>query len=115
MTPQETFDRVVAHLRAQGIKSMDKNGCMYRGPNGTSCAVGCLIEDSEFSPILERRTINGLLSANDTPLTIKERLIPHHILLQWLQNAHDNYDVEDWEKRFQSVAERFNLIYTPKQ
>lgn len=46
---QETFENVVRHLYAQGHPAMDESGaCLYRGPNGTKCAVGCLIPDDLY-------------------------------------------------------------------
>ncbi len=58
MTPQEIFDKVVNHLRAQGAKSeMDHPVaglmCAYRGIQGRMCAVGCLIPDADYLPTME--------------------------------------------------------------
>lgn len=39
MTRQEVFDKVVAHLRAQGRKAVNERGdCVYHAPDGTKCA-----------------------------------------------------------------------------
>lgn len=49
MNLQEIFNKVVLHLNKQGVKSVNEDGrCMYRGDNGTMCAVGCLIHDNVY-------------------------------------------------------------------
>jgi hypothetical protein len=51
MTQQEAFDKVVINLRRQDKPSIDDKGhCLFRGPNGTKCAVGWLIPDEEYKP-----------------------------------------------------------------
>ena len=48
MNIQEIFDTVSVHLLTQNEKSQESDfyrSCLYRGPNGTKCAVGCLIKD----------------------------------------------------------------------
>jgi len=45
MTAQEIFDKVWHHMASQKVKSLNANGCAYRGKNGTACAVGCLLDD----------------------------------------------------------------------
>jgi hypothetical protein len=47
MTKQEVFDRVVTHLLTQKKRSASYYGsCLYKGPDGLRCAVGCLFPDS---------------------------------------------------------------------
>lgn len=53
MTKQEIYDTVCAHLAKQKVKSRNIEGCLYRGPNNTSCAVGCLITDAEYDPLMD--------------------------------------------------------------
>lgn len=49
LTEQEIFDTVVSHLMTQRVQSADESGdCLYRGPDGLSCAVGCLIPDDLY-------------------------------------------------------------------
>ena len=36
--------------------------CMYRGPNDTKCAVGCLIPDSVYKPGMEWKTFVALMN-----------------------------------------------------
>lgn len=58
---QEIFNKVATHLLTQGKRSVASDGsCMYRGPEGTKCAIGCLIEDDEYHPLLEGKGAYGL-------------------------------------------------------
>lgn len=59
MTRQEIFDKVVAHLRAQGKQAITDGGtCMYRADDGSMCAVGCLIKDEFYDPSFEKKDVN---------------------------------------------------------
>lgn len=62
MNRQETFDKIVTHLLMQGkpaTKTQESGSvsCVYRGDEGTMCAIGCLIPDEKYSPQLEGRSI----------------------------------------------------------
>ncbi len=60
MTLKEIFDRVKAHLLAQGVAAVNAGGgCCYRDGVGGSCAVGCLISDEAYSPDLENRVASS--------------------------------------------------------
>lgn len=84
MNSQTIFDTVVRHLWAQGKQAADDNGsCLYRGPNGTKCAVGILIPDDKYLPRMDQG--RGLVNVLD------EAGIPaeHYALLLGLQRVHD--------------------------
>ena len=97
------------HLIRQGCQSMDYQSmdniimaslmCSYRGRHGTSCAVGCLISDKEYSPTLEGEVIpnEDVLEAvdNSIDLEIDEEVIG---LLEELQLIHDFGTIDDWKK-----------------
>lgn len=54
MTDQELFDYVVGFTKRQGGPSAnDECLNLYRGPNGTMCAAGCLIKDEYYRDSLE--------------------------------------------------------------
>jgi hypothetical protein len=121
MTPQKVFDKVVLGLRAQGCKSEMGDLCRYRGPEGTKCAAGLLIKNSEYSAGMETHNIKGIIrssaaeqrkisEASIQPLI--ERLKPHIDLIFALQCAHDFVDVENWETEFRRIADAFKLTYT---
>ena len=47
-TDQELFDAVVTHLLGMdGRCATGEGACLYRGPDGTACAVGALMTDEE--------------------------------------------------------------------
>lgn len=53
-TRQTMFNTAVRGLAAQGRKSERAEGaCLYRGPNGTKCAIGMLIADEDYRPVFE--------------------------------------------------------------
>lgn len=111
MNAQEIFDIVVTHLRKQGCKSFDdeKDCCMYRGPNGTKCAAGCLIPDDVYDPMFEMTVWSGV-ELDSARAYIGEE---HTMLIERLQKVHDDHTPSVWEDYFQSVADDFNLTYTP--
>lgn len=59
-TAEQTFDMIANHLIAQRVPAKDKNKCVYRAPNGTMCAIGCIIPDSLYSPKVEDTTFSML-------------------------------------------------------
>lgn len=83
-TNQELFDYCYQELVKQGTGSAEPSGhCFYRGPNGTRCAVGLLIDDSEYSEEFER------VAAQD--LEIVQKFYPEQMyFLRSMQQAHDN-------------------------
>ena len=110
MTAQEVFDKVYRHLLTQKAKSnkFDSDGeeyCMYRGPNGLKCAVGCLIADEEYSEKFEGVTISHLLQHN----TALSKYKIHRLLLKDLQCIHDTYDVNKWPSELAECALKYDL------
>ncbi len=106
-TNQEAFNKMVAHLRAQNAKSIqDNHYCLYRGPDGMKCAVGCLIPDSEYSEDFENRSISELKQMDILPDSLKNTSYP---LLQQMQEVHDSWDVSQWENGIDLTARMFNL------
>jgi len=129
---QEVFDRVVTHLRAQNAKSISFNfdkkdmTCRYRGDNGTSCAVGCLIPDEDYDPIFEGINVCGFTDPTNNIFSLfkennKEELLfkmknmfKNHVkLLGELQYVHDQIPTKDWEVNFQRCAYDFKLNFQP--
>ena len=69
MNEQETFDNVALHLLKQGKKavgsydgsSYSETVCKYRSKDGLKCAVGCLIPDEMYDPLMEGHGVDHLL------------------------------------------------------
>lgn len=101
---QQTFDRVALHLRRQGRPSVRHTpmsvgkpqityGGAYRGDGGCSCAAGCLIPDSLYSPSME-----GAGVADDQPAGIVLSSLGHDLqLVLQLQLLHDGL-IETWSQ-----------------
>jgi hypothetical protein len=107
MTNQEAFDRVVRHLLKQGRKAADSDGvCRYRGPDGTSCAVGCLIPDEEYSPLMEGKAVDSASMRQRMPPSLVD--LNERLLLS-LQRVHDQKSPGNWLGELERVAEQFGL------
>ena len=113
MTLQEIFNKVATHLLTQKVKSFGSDaGCLYRGPNGTSCAVGCLIKEEHYDPEIEGEAAVAIpvrlaLSASGIPTT-DETLS----LLSELQLLHDESQPEAWPTDLAELAQELGLEYT---
>lgn len=107
-TAQQIFDTVLNHLRAQGIASRDDNGsCAYRGKNGASCAIGCLIPGSFYHKSIEGFTVNNVRVMD---IMQKLGISDHEKLLGRLQRCHDGMESE-WESKMKFIAGYFGLDY----
>lgn len=99
ISKQETFDTVARHLFKQGRRAVkgDPDGrsmCMYRAPDGSSCAAGCLIPDEEYDPAFDVPAKNfsgsGVCATHVRPYFESKGF--DMFLLVDLQRAHDNAD-----------------------
>lgn len=116
---QELFDKVVTHLRKQGVKAIGPSNkqCYYR-IEGLKCAVGCLIEDDEYSPTMEDVNFRAMMSGGSSatvPQSLRGRLIDHIDMISHLQCIHDNTEVSTWENQFKALAADYNLTLFPIQ
>lgn len=110
MNKQEIFEKVAKHLLVQNEQSSDPiyDKCMYRDPDGRKCAVGCLIPDDKyfpmmdfmFQPLYNNSSVKHALG--DAGIDVENLEIMN--LLQALQSTHDSYQPEEWVKRLKSVA-----------
>lgn len=103
MTNQEAFDKAALHLLRQGCKSENVDTCLYRGPNGTKCAVGALIPDEEYDPSAEGDTIDSVVEWVPSLHGLDTEF------LRQLQTVHDDSAVEEWPGELRAVAARFGL------
>ena len=107
MTKQEIFDKVAVHLVAQNERSWDYNTCLYRGPNGLKCAVGCLIPDNEYTPEMETKSAQFVLPMlSDKTLSNSFEL---EEMLSNLQRLHDGWTPEHWPQKLRDIAKEYGL------
>ena len=107
---QITYDIIIAGLRKQNAKSLNKNGnCAFRGLNNTRCAVGFLIDDKEYRPAFDDP------KKDDPGFTFVRNKGHDESLLSSLMLVHDHSEPKSWEKQFKDIASQFNLIYRAPQ
>lgn len=117
-TEQEVFDFVATHLFTQGVQAIGHNGpagsapiCLYRGPNGTKCAVGAMITDEEYDPSMEGFSARDLVHLK--VVKVNDDIKANVELLEGLQTVHDapkNWDDEDQMKMsLRYVAQEHDL------
>ena len=115
-TKQKIFDQVSKHLLTQMQSSIsESNGCLYRGPNNTKCAIGCLIPDSLYSPDIENSIVRSLVKMEAYEKFFCELLEVDKIseqdivFLQNLQDIHDNSETHDWLNNLECFADENDL------
>lgn len=115
MTEQTAFNIVKNHLLTQMTKSIEENEfgdtqCLYRGPNGTKCAIGALITDEEYKKIEDARCkYLGVYEVEDLQIVSLQGLTID--FLEELQIIHDHYEVQDWKNQLEIFAKKYNLQY----
>lgn len=121
MTKQEIFDHVATHLLTQGRRSQNPNDkrCLYFGPDGTRCAIGCLYPP-EVREAFEGTTYNyadldSIVSEEDVVDILGsdflDHLISHRNLLQHLQHIHDSIEPLCWDIALEESAKFHDLVY----
>lgn len=125
-TAQKLFDYISAFLVRQKVQSIKNGNCLYRGPRGLMCAVGCIIPDSVYRPTFEGLTVDDLLY-DGLRLPDKEEskqfwmiLDNHRELLVRLQLVHDggtpgapSDKPPIFEEGLKEVAKDFGLNFDP--
>lgn len=118
MTPQEIFDKVCKHLLTQRVKSINGTKCVYRGPNGTKCAVGCLIPDELYKPAIESCTVHKLIcdtallgytKQQEAELAKLGFTDDNAVLMAELQAIHDGDEVAAWPHKLAILGARYGL------
>ena len=91
MNNQTFFTTVVTALIEQGRPAASKDGCLYRGTDGTKCAIGIIIPDEEYNAYPIEGSPVGTLIANanmwPTLVTLTEKVDVN--LMAAMQAAHD--------------------------
>jgi hypothetical protein len=118
---QPIFDKVATHLITQGKQSMleePQNGvtCTYRGVGGLACAVGCLINDEDYNPNWEGKSVVWIMQEYDWRPESYENVPVEGSkligLLADLQNVHDcvlGHGTEYWIEDLEKVADTYGL------
>lgn len=107
---QELFDMVAGHLLRQAKMSKNLARCLYRGPEGLKCAVGCLISDENYKVSLEGLRIHD--TRPEVEKSLGRNLAYMEVcLLSRLQEIHDGAEVDRWPELLRETAMRGNLKY----
>lgn len=130
---QELFEKIVTNLWNQNCKSESIVGCAYRGDNGTKCAIGFIIDDSDYNIAFEETnpSLDGLDFDSDKIITDEASEISQYLVkkgfiekehdvnfwldMQWY--CHDSIEVDNDKNSFRQgliegakkIATRFNL------
>lgn len=121
MTLQQILDKVTAHLLTQNRRSLHRGirgfGPAYRGIDGTMCAVGVLIHNDHYNPLLEGGAAQSIRMREALRLSGIDTNHDTLLFLSHLQAVHDNYDPENWEGYLREIAEEYGLQfnYQPPQ
>ncbi len=105
---------VLAHvekcLLEQGQKStepedefFDGSGCKYRDNNGNKCAIGHLIDNSEYNLKLEGGLTGVIRGLTDSRFAEGFLNSVGSNFLRQLQGIHDGVPVEKWKNAFQEL------------
>ena len=128
-TLQQTYDSVVEHLATQKRRSHNDHSCKYRSKDGLKCAIGALIPDSLYNPLLEGYSVGNIWEglSNDAVerpqvFQAKEKIVnyfnevidPQAHKLQYfllkLQHAHDwSTSVSDIHFELSQIASAYDL------
>ncbi len=119
---QAIYNHVRDHLLRQNAKSLQEDGhaCLYRGAAGRACAAGACMTDEAYeaaAPEGQNMSDPRPIEAVTASLGVSvEHFAPSatlRLLLQRLQNVHDNWQPPKWAQELADAAEHFGLTYKP--
>lgn len=117
---QAVFNFVARHLLAQGIQAVDHNGdCKYK-ERDLSCAFGCLIPLSEYTPDFENGKVMSSIErcgSSESSILITAYAIEKGYnldLISSLQQIHDNSEPENWEECLKGAAISYGFELIPE-
>ncbi len=94
-TLQAWFDTMLQHLRRQGCRATgflqhcSGEVCLYRGNNGTMCAVGCLVPGDKYIHAMEGGDVRGKSLEIGSALGFSEHDYEAIEFLKQAQEIHD--------------------------
>lgn len=109
MKQQEIFDQVTEHLMTQKRRAIRNGMCLYR-VGKLKCAVGVLIQDEFYDPVMESEgpgqplVKDALRKSGVKPFTDGTEN-----LLLALQSVHDDFKPSQWPQPLRDVAKDFKL------
>lgn len=115
ITNQEAFSKVWQWFVVEKHPQCAENGlCLYRGPNGNKCAIGCFIPDGEYR--VEFDSTVGNTTAADVIPQCPSLVNLDTILFSIIQTVHDRYEFDEpWEftehmnEKLTDIAHDFSL------
>ena len=133
MKTQEIFDKVCTHLLTQKKRctvesDYDACGlvCSYRSEDGTKCAIGALIPDDLYDPLMGGNGVGWILyeypqfaelldiRITEGAFAKTEKELRKEKLLKKLQGVHDNIVPPKWLSTLKTVAEEYKLQFNFK-
>lgn len=114
MTKQELFDKVAAHLLTQKKRAMglltpgsETLKCVYRAPDGCTCAIGSLIPDEVYIPDMEG--CSACILIRKIPALEQIIGLENAGLAAQLQRVHDCTLPIFWREELNKVAAIYGL------
>lgn len=96
ITKQETFDKVAKHLLTQGTKCLCKGEPRYYYRK-KMCAIGCLIPEKTYSPLMEGLVANSIAEAikldGDLGEVLIEARIANNLTLKEEIDAYERWSI----------------------
>ena len=123
MKAQAIFDKAAVHLLKQGRKSFKEgqSRCAYRGEGGNCCAIGALIPDELYHPLMDGEGAEVKQSTDVRYLLNKfpevaailkpddmEYISGRDFLIE-LQAIHDSWQPKDWFEALCRTARHYGL------
>ena len=114
MDRQAIYNRVKDHLIKQVVCSVSSAGhCLYRGPEGSKCAIGALIDDSHYNDDLEGLEASSYQVVRAVSASLGFEISESDAyFLRCLQSVHDQHDSTEpdkWPTELADFALRWHL------
>lgn len=106
-TITRTFDTIVNHLRAQGVRCLGRHGSnTWYNDKGQACAIGCLVTKE----IIDEAMDDGYTVSSMLPELGYDR----NVALDFMK-VHDTIEVSLWETEFERLALKYEVTYESVQ
>lgn len=114
-TDFDVFNYVKQHLLTQNKKSFAKKDtgdisdifCAYRGDEGLSCAIGCLIDNAHYHSRLETKSVSDFAVQKVICQSIPNWQFNEYLLAD-LQYTHDIVNSERWGHYLEVLSMNFD-------